>query len=112
MKPGKGGGVLYWEKEGKYNAAPGTTGYRWLESEMMLAPGNEENIDRSYYNKLVDDAVDTISQYGDFEWFVSDDPVEPEKEPPKPVQPDFMNIPETDLDEMDFPEYCKALGFA
>ena len=112
VKPGKGGGVLYWEKEGKYNAAPGTTGYRWLESEMMLAPGNEENIDRSYYNKLVDDAVDTISQYGDFEWFVSDDPVEPEKEPPKPVQPDFMNIPETDLDEMDFPEYCKALGFA
>lgn len=88
VKPGKGGGILYWEKEGKYNAAPGTTGYRWLESEIMTAPGNEENIDRSYYNKLVDDAIDTISQYGDFEWFVSDDAGELQT----PL-PDFMNIP-------------------
>ena len=107
VKPGKGGGVLYWEKDGKYNAAAGTTGYRWLESEMMMAPGNEENIDRSYYNKLVDDAVETISQYGDFEWFVSDDPV-----PPESVKPDFMNIPEIDEEEMPFPDYCKAIGLA
>lgn len=88
VKPGKGGGVLYWEKEGKYNAAPGTTGYRWLESEMMMAPGNEANIDDSYYKTLVDDAVEAISQYGDFEWFVSDDPYIT-----KP-RLDFMNIPE------------------
>ena len=33
-----------------------------------------DGIDRSYYDKQVDDAVETISQYGDFEWFVSDDP--------------------------------------
>lgn len=107
IKPGKGGGVLYWEKDGKYNAAAGTTGYRWLESEMMMAPGNEENIDRSYYNKLVDDAIETISQYGDFEWFASDDPV-----PPESVKPDFMNIPEIDEEEMPFPDYCKAIGLA
>lgn len=108
VKPGKGGGVLYWKKDDKYNAAPGTTGYRWLESEMMMAPGNEENIDRSYYNKLVDDAVETISQYGDFEMFVSDDPI-PEEDT---LEPDFMNIPETNLDELPFPEFCKAIGFA
>jgi hypothetical protein len=36
-----------------------------------------DDVDRSYYDKLVDDAVKTISQYGDFEWFVSDDPYIP-----------------------------------
>jgi hypothetical protein len=33
---------------------------------------------------LVDDAVETISKYGDFEWFVSDDPyvAKPKEIPP------------------------------
>lgn len=70
--PGKGGGLLVREKDGKYYAATGSKGYRWLESEMVRG-GNEEYIDRSYYNELVDAAIETISQYGDFEWFVSDD---------------------------------------
>ena len=69
--PGHGGGLLVREKDGKYYAATGSKGYRWLESEMVRG-SNEQFIDKSYYNKLVDDAVDTISQYGDFEWFVSD----------------------------------------
>ena len=68
--PGKGGGLLVREKDGKYYAAGGSKGYRWLESELVRY-GYEEFIDRSYYNTLVDDAVETISQYGDFEWFVS-----------------------------------------
>lgn len=71
--PGKGGGLLVREKDGKYYAATGSKGYRWLESEMVRGT-NEEYIDRSYYNKLVYEAVDTISKYGDFEWFVSDEP--------------------------------------
>ena len=80
---------------------------------MMLAPGNEENIDRSYYNKLVDDAIDTISQYGDFEWFVSNDPVPPKEERPKQDSTlDFMKIPMTDEEELPFPEFCKMIGFA
>ena len=70
--PGKGGGLLMREQDGKYYAATGTKGYRWLDSEMVRG-SNEEYIDRSYYNALVDAAVETISQYGDFEWFVSDD---------------------------------------
>lgn len=70
--PGKGGGLLVREKDGKYYAAGGSKGYRWLESEIVRGV-NEECIDRSYYNTLVDEAVATISQYGDFEWFVSDD---------------------------------------
>ena len=73
IKPGCGGGLLMREKDGKYYAATGSKGYRWLESEMVLELRKEDDIDRSYYDKLVDDAVDTISQYGDFEWFVSDE---------------------------------------
>ena len=34
----------------------------------------EEDIDKGYYNKLVDEAIESISQFGDYEWFVSDDP--------------------------------------
>ena len=77
IKIGCGGGELLREgkdKEGntKFSSATGAKGYRWLESEMVKELGKEDDIDRSYYNKLVDDAVDTISQYGDFEWFASD----------------------------------------
>ena len=78
--PGHGGAELLREgkdKEGnvKYSAATGSKGYRWLEAEMVKTLGKEKDIDRSYYNKLVDDAANAISQYGDFEQFVSDDPV-------------------------------------
>ena len=61
------------EKDGKYYAATGSKGYRWLESEMVKQSDKAQDIDRSYYDGMVDDAVDTVSQYGDFEWFVSDD---------------------------------------
>lgn len=78
IKPGCGGGELLREskdKDGniKYGAAVGTVGYEWLEAEMVKTLGKEADIDRSYYDNLVDEAVETISQYGDFEWFVSDD---------------------------------------
>ena len=69
--PGKGGGLLVRNKDDKYYAVTGSKGYRWLESEMIRGV-NEEFIDRSYYNTLVDDAIATISSYGDFEMFVSD----------------------------------------
>lgn len=78
IKPGCGGKELLREskdKDGniKYAAATGTKGYEWLESEMVKTLGKENDIDRSYYDKLVDDAVDAISKHGDFEWFVSND---------------------------------------
>lgn len=69
IKPGMGGGLLMREQNGKYYAATGTTGYRWLESEIL--DGDISIIDESYYRALVDDAVETISQYGDFEAFVN-----------------------------------------
>ena len=69
--PGKGGGLLVREKDGKYYAATGSKGYRWLESETIRGT-NETYIDRKYYDELVDDAIKTIEQYGDFEMFVTD----------------------------------------
>ena len=89
--PGHGAGVLYRVNDGKNYAAPGSKGYRWLEAEMVRG-ANEEFIDRSFYNNLVDDAVETISKYGDFEWFISDDP----------YVKDFMYIPDGAPEETPF----------
>lgn len=69
IKPGCGGGVLCREKDGKYYAATGSKGYRWLESEMVKQTGKEKDIDKSYYNRLIDEAIASISEYGDFEAF-------------------------------------------
>ena len=88
IKEGCGGGLLMREKDGKYYAATGSKGYRWLESEMVKELGKEADINRSYYDNMISDAVDTISQYGDFEWFVSDDPyIEKTKDVPPWMMP-------------------------
>ncbi len=78
---GFGGGILLRDNNGKMAAAVGTKRpgkvssgsgvYRWLESETVRTLGLEDKIDRGYWNRLVDDAVTTISAYGDFEWFAS-----------------------------------------
>ena len=75
--PGNGGGILYRVNNGKNYAAPGSTGYRWLESEMVKELGKEKCIDRSFYDNLVNKAIEAISDQGDYEWFVSDDPYDP-----------------------------------
>jgi hypothetical protein len=74
IKPGCGGALLCREKDGKYYAATGSKGYRWLEAETVKTLGKEVDIDRSYYDNLVNDAAQTIATWGDLEWFISDDP--------------------------------------
>ena len=118
IKPGKGGGWLMREQNGKYYAATGTTGYRWLESEVIFEKTNETTsvldsetgeekdivklsefynvddiIDKSFYKKLADDAYDVISKFGDAEWFMSDDPYISNSKPKENI-PDFMVIPD------------------
>lgn len=61
----------------KFAYVTGSSGFKWLESEMVreLYPEHPETVvDRDYYTKLVDEAVEAINKYGDFEWFVSQDP--------------------------------------
>ena len=78
IKEGCGGGELLREGKDsdgniKYSSATGAKGYRWLESEVVRTLGKESDIDRSYYRSMVDEAVATISKFGDFDYFTSDD---------------------------------------
>ena len=82
IKPGCGGGELVREgtdKDGnvKYSSATGAKDFRWLESETVQILEKEKDIDRSYYDKLVNAAVESISQYGDFERFIAEEPYKP-----------------------------------
>ena len=101
VKPGCGGGILYRIANGRPYAVAGTKGYRWVESELIRGIA-EENIDYSFYDNLVTDAVHSIAAYGDFEWFVSDDPYAEPIAPPEPLpeepKPDFINPPVTEED--------------
>jgi hypothetical protein len=54
----------------KYGFVTGTKGYYWLESDMVKELNKEEYIDRTYYDELVNGAIETISKYGDFSQFV------------------------------------------
>ena len=77
IKPGCGGGELVREakdKDGntKYDSATRAKDYRWLEAEMVKEFHREDDIDKSYYNKLVDKAVEEIDKYGDIECFIND----------------------------------------
>jgi hypothetical protein len=70
IKPGHGGGRLVREKEGKFYSATGAKDYFWLEAEVVRALHKEDDIDLSYYEALVNVAVDTISKFGDYEAFI------------------------------------------
>ena len=97
MKPGAGGGLLVRESvdkktgETKYDSVTGAKDWRWMESEMVKVLGKQDDIDKGYYNKLCDNAIRDISEFGDYEWFVSDQPyVGPWYEDGKPqYEPDI-----------------------
>lgn len=130
IKPGCGGGVLVRENKSedgsvKYDSVTGTlkpdkTPYRWLEAEVVKTLGKENDIDKSYYRKLVDDAVKAISQYGDFERFISDEPYTsiegidfpPDEDPPWYTPEELEAIEEADKENLPYyitPELARAL---
>lgn len=71
IKSGKGGGILLREKDGSYDAVNGSKGYRWLESETVKQLKKVDDIDKDYYISLTNDAIEALSKYGDYDWFVS-----------------------------------------
>lgn len=97
IKAGCGGGELLRESKerDKFSAVGGTKEFRWLESEVVKSLGKEGDIDRDYYKKLVDRAVEDISKFGDFETFVTEGVDDYVSAVP------YMNAPETD-DELPF----------
>lgn len=70
--------------ERKYASVTGAKDYRWLESEAVYQLQMQEDIDKRYFNREVDEAVEEISKYGDFNWFVGDDGVAPWTAPDLP----------------------------
>ena len=102
MKPGTNGGLLMRYSDGnKYHSAPESKGpgyfldedgkkipyiQRWQESETIKLLGKEDCVDHNYYISLVNDAIGTLATYGDYYWFVSDDPyIGPEFIDGKPI---------------------------
>ena len=65
-----GGELCCIKDDGTVSAVNGTKGYRWMETEMVKTLGKEDDVDKTYYINLVNDAVSAISEYGDFEMFV------------------------------------------
>jgi energy-coupling factor transporter ATP-binding protein EcfA2 len=70
----KDGGGLYRFNEDKYYAVSGTKGHRWLEADTAAEMGEKDEleIDMSYFEKLREDAVKAIEQFGSFEEFVKE----------------------------------------
>lgn len=71
IKPGSGGGRLVRENGCKFAYAAGSKEYRWLEAETVREYHLEDKIDMKYFEDLKDEAIATISQFGDFNSFVS-----------------------------------------
>lgn len=77
IKPGNGGGVLLREKDGKFYAVGGTKGTFWLEADVAEQRWGKDDIlgkdtiDVGYFNKMVDEALNKLGQFGDTEWFLS-----------------------------------------
>ena len=80
-----GGTLLRRKDEDTYSAVTGTKGYRWKESDVVQSLHQEEQIDISYFRKLVDDAIIAINKYGDIYEFLEDYD-----------DPDAPNAPEDD----------------
>ena len=94
---GAGGGRLMRSTVNKktgetgYSAVTGTKDYWWMESEMVETLGKQDLVNRDYYNKLVDDAVETIGKFGDPEWFIygiDKNDIPPWEAPDEPWQED------------------------
>lgn len=71
VRDGTGGGTLLREKDGNYYSATGAKGYHWKEAAVVRALGLEDEIDLDYFRKLKDDAIKTISKFGDFDWLTN-----------------------------------------
>ena len=119
IKPGCGGADLVREATDtdgnvKYDSVTGAKGYRWLEAEMVKTLGKEADIDRSYYDELVDAAIygkgkgkerkPGLSDFGDFEQFVSDEPYHVEE-----PETEIISVPDhPPVDDDDLPWYISG----
>lgn len=60
------------DDKSKVGAVSNTKGFYWAEYAIVSEHPERYKIDESYYIKKVEEAKATISQFGDFDWLVSD----------------------------------------
>lgn len=75
VKPEHGGREIFRvdTEKGQFGYVNGTKGYFWMEAEQLRAAGKMDILDMDYYRTVVDSAKDAISEYCDFDNFVSHD---------------------------------------
>lgn len=87
VKPGSGGGLLLRkvnaddeipvevevDEESKMSAVTGSKGYRWKEAEVIKNFDYMSQLDQTYYNTLLTDAKNHVSEFCDYDLFVSED---------------------------------------
>ncbi len=56
-----------------YSFLAGSKGYRWKESSVLRDEGLQDEVDRSYYDELVNEALETINSFGSYDWLVDTD---------------------------------------
>lgn len=66
------GGTLYRVQGEKKYALTGTKGYKWLPAEAVKELNKEDDIDFSYFESAVEEALEKISQFGDPTIFIGD----------------------------------------
>ena len=66
-----GGRLVCARGEDKYNSVTDSKDWLWLESEVVKELGYQDDIDLGYFEQKAQEAIETISQFGDFEEFVS-----------------------------------------
>lgn len=65
MEPHGGKLLRAGKEDGEWAAATGSKGHRWLEADVVDERDLVGNIDKSYYDKLVNDALDQLAKFGD-----------------------------------------------
>lgn len=70
IRPGAGGGTQVVLRNDKYSSVSGSSGYRWLEAELVKNLHREDDRDLEYHATLERDAVAMIDKYGSFDRFI------------------------------------------
>lgn len=67
-----GGGILYRVQDENKYAVTGTKGYSWMRADVVRELGREGDIDKSYFDALVEEALTKISEFGDLTMFLGE----------------------------------------
>lgn len=61
------------DNQKEYASVSGSKGYLWREATDILKDSYEDIVDKSYYELLANKAIETLNNFGDTAWFLSED---------------------------------------